>query len=251
VVVFFPKELLLGAHAKTQTIRCTGTKNRFGIIQKYATCKQLRDLLGIKDRKLKRTTLLERVKCDTFVADVAKVSAISKQHLENQTRRCFAVTTRANVKRAWKYFSQFVQTGVMTFAKIKPCVFYDWKSAWSGPGQTLVRSFGEQKSKMCKIRFETNLTTKDDSNRHVRVIRQSVQVSRLQHIKLEYLLPPQNPNVTSIVWETWALQPTAPGTSLTSIRGVRRDLQQDEYDNYVFTCFGDERMHKLFVVKPK
>jgi len=108
-------------------------KNRFEWIKRNATCKQLRSLSGVKDRKVKRCALI--LLLDANPPNTKQIQLVYKKCMEAQRtqirKKSDVSRTIIKSRKAWKYLSQFIQFDKQIMAKIKPCVFYNWKYALS------------------------------------------------------------------------------------------------------------------------
>src|SRR6185369_521982 len=148
---------------KRKMVRCPKTQQRaMEWVSNFATCTQLRHFLGFAGaRSLTRPALLHLVLLNppSFEAICAtfRESALVKKTQKKKRAEANAIRTQS--KQAWKYLARFIKPSQQTFAKIKPCVCYEWKRESSGPGQYLVRMYGEEKSKVCRIQMINEMPT--------------------------------------------------------------------------------------------
>ncbi len=91
----------------------------------FATCKQLRELINIKDRKITRVELLHIVRLQ--YAEININMNIVNRMYENHSTSIIQINKKRENKRmqknAWRYLSGFIYTTSKIIAKISPCVF--------------------------------------------------------------------------------------------------------------------------------
>ncbi len=100
--------------------------------------------------------------------------------------------------------------------------FYDWKSAWSGPGQTLIRSYGQEKSKFCVVECMD------------KVIANSILIKMLTPQKIDYLMGPTTENNRFVFGSTWNIYAIPRDTQFTLNPSIWTTKEEDEDRGYPF-----------------
>ena len=194
-------------------------------IKDKATCTQLQTLLAFNmNTKLNRNGLIALL--ELYPPGLDGIDLFYEQWLEDERakklKRSEATKIKMQSRKAWNCLLKNLQK--TTIAKIKPCCFYEWRNESSGPGQYLVRTYGELKSKICKISIIDDF--KDSiKNKYIDIKTNNNQT-------LEYLSLPSKIQF----WETWIL----PINSIFNCMSwVHRNSSGDEESNYTFSACND------------
>lgn len=197
----------------------------------FATKQQLRTVTGLRNRKLKRDVLIHAVEQNQpTLEDVMKQY---DEHVNTKEDRNIERKKQHDKKQAWMYLKQIMTSEEKIITRIKPCVFYEWRNAHSGPGMFLIRHYGQEKSKMCVVVLDSWSS-------------KMITIRTIIPQTLEYVSPPTDEYEKStgpIKWQTWIM---SENFLLSSCQfNVAYNQKRDEDDNYCIS-FSIDRADIIF-----
>lgn len=190
-------------------------------VQKNATCEQLRSIVRHDlPKAASRKRILDEIPIDLihFPDFLTKVRSWQDQLTQKRQKLATerSVKTKPIIeaqhsnKLSWHLLQKTLRVGDTITVKVKPCVFYKWKDAHSGPGAHLIRYYDELKTQhiQCEVRASLAPFPKQKPKYVTSFWEEEVGITvRLKRdICMETLCAPQRTGeAPGKEWETWTV----------------------------------------------